>query len=218
MTKMFRHMAVAIAAAAALPAMAEEALIDFKTFYDTSTPFNWADTETLGYTVARLQLVDVIGGVKGTLSFYDTEFSASAKGLRIDELWLSGSDKGYVVRDSGAALKGSFYKRGFYKEGDRYNYDIDFKSAFGEGQKSTFLIKGANVSVDSFLTRDGDSVKGVMLEVSGVGKPYSGWLGLNSSVHFIGETVMIPEPSTYALMGIGLVGIMGVARSRRPLA
>jgi hypothetical protein len=49
-----------------------------------------------------------------------------------------------------------------------------------------------------------------MLEVAGVGKPYSGFLGLNNVLHFV--PTVLPEPGTYALMGLGLLGMALVRR------
>jgi len=56
-----------------------------------------------------------------------------------------------------------------------------------------------------------------MIDLGNVASPYTGLLGLNTSVHFIGAlagTPAIPEPATYALMGLGLVGVAAVARRR----
>lgn len=214
MTHHFRLLAVSLAAACAFSgAQAAKVEVDFNTFYDTSTFFNKHDTETLGYTVAHLKLVDLEsgGGVAGTLSFFNTAFPESSKGLSIDELWLEGSAKGAFTSTS---AKGTYFKRGFSKEGERFNYDIDFKAGFKEDAKASFTILGSGVNVASFLTADGKDLKGVMLEINGVGKPYSGFLGLNHNVHFVGEITTVPEPMTFALMGLGLVGIAGVARRR----
>jgi hypothetical protein len=214
MTHHFRLLAVSLAAAFAVSgAQAATVEVDFNTFYDTSTFFNRHDTETLGYTVAHLKITDLDsgGGVAGTLSFFDTAFPESSKGLSVDELWIEGSAKGAF---SSPVAKATYYKRGFSKEGERFNYDIDFKSGFDEKKQANFTILGSGVNVASFLTADGKSLKGVMLEINGVGKPYSGFLGLNHNVHFTGEITTVPEPMTFALMGLGLVGIAGVARRR----
>jgi PEP-CTERM motif len=216
MIRSFRKMAVAVAAMGlATGAFAAQSTVQFKTFYDTSTTFNTKDTATVA-NVATLKLVDNVGGgVTGTLTFNDTNFPAGKTGLTVSQLWLASSIKGSVAAKSGAALSASFYKNGFYQEGDKYNYDINYKSnTFKEGQTSQFTISGTTVaSISARLTTDAKTSEGVMLEVSGVGGKYGGLFGLNKSVHFIGTVV--PEPSTYALMALGLVGIAAVARKRK---
>jgi hypothetical protein len=201
---------------AASGAFAAQTTLEFKTFYDTSTFFNTKDTKDIGVSIATLKLVDNAtgGGVTGTLSFAETALPAGSKGLSIDELWLTSSIKGVVATKSGASVTGAYYKSGFYEEGSKFNYDLQFKpNTFKAGQTAQFSI--SNATVASFvggLSTDG-RLPGFMLEVTGVGKPYSGFLGLNSNLHFI--TSMIPEPSSYALMALGLAGIAAVARKRK---
>jgi len=56
-----------------------------------------------------------------------------------------------------------------------------------------------------------------MINLSNVGSPYTGLLGLNKSVHFIGSlnTTPLPEPGTVVLMGLGMLGVAAVARRRQ---
>ncbi len=216
MIRSFRQLAVAAVAVGAVSgAFAAQTTVEFKTFYDTSTILNLTDKKTLNYSVATLKLVDIAGGgVKGTLTFNDTDFPAGSKGLAVDELWLASSStvKGAVSASSGTALTGTYYKSGFYQEGTKYNYDLQYKAnTFAEGATSQFTISG--VTVASFLS-SATAVKGIGLEITGIGKQYSGLFGLNNAVRFIG-TVAVPEPSTYALMGLGLVGIAFTARKRK---
>jgi PEP-CTERM motif len=205
MIRSFRKMAVAIAAmGVASGAFAAQATVEFKNFYNTAT-----------LTPTDVKQWNATGGVTGTLTFNDTNLPAGKSGLSVDELWLASSIKGTVASKSGAALSASYYKSGFYMEGQKFNYDINYKSnSFKEGATSQFTITGATVaSIASKLTENALTSKGVMLEVAGAGKPYAGLFGLGGNLHFIGTVV--PEPSTYALMALGLVGIGAVARKRK---
>lgn len=215
MIRSFRHMAVAAAAlVAASGAFAAVENYEFKTFYNTAT-LNPFDKTTLGYSVGSLSIEDISGGVQLKLTLNDTLFpNASGKALYADELWLGAGTKGTIAGVSGGSIdtrKTAFYSKGFYQEGTKFNYDIDFKDGTtGEGVTTTFTIKGAGISTSTF----GSASQPIMLELANVGKPYTGLLGLNSVVHFIG-TPAIPEPSTYALMGLGLAGIALAARKRK---
>jgi hypothetical protein len=216
MIRSFRQMAVAAAVmAAASSAFAGIVEYEFKSFYDNSTVLNPTDKQTLDYvtkgsfqSIATLSLTDIAGGVQGTLKFTDTTFPGGKTGLTVDELWLGSSDKTKGVVAGSGLRSGLFYKNGFSQEGSKYNYDIEFKAgSFKEGLSSTFTIKGAGITASDF------NMQNVMLEITGAGKPYTGLLGLNSNVHFIGTA--LPEPSTYVLMGLGLAGIAAVARKRK---
>lgn len=217
MIRSFRHLAVAAAALAAVSSASADVLnYEFTEFYNNATIYPFNDTKTLdsiassnARSIATLVLSDISGGVQGKLTFADTNFPGTK--LSVDELWLGSSVKGTVAGVSGTALRGStFYKSGFSQDGDKFNYDIEFKAGtFKEGTTTTFTIKGAGLTTASFAGKE------VGLEIAGVGAPYSGFLGLNPNAHFIGSTAVLPEPSTYALMGLGLVGIGFAARKRK---
>lgn len=212
MIRSLRCAAVALAAmAAATAASAATFNYEFKTFYDTSTILNPFDTKTLDYSVAKLAISDVAGGVQLKLTFNDTAFPAARGGLSLDELWLAGPN-GALQRSSGAALQDSdYYKYGFLTENGKYNWDIDFKDgAFVEGSTAILNLIGGGVTLEALTSGNAP-----MIELSGVGKPYSGLFGLNSNVRFVGSPIPVPEPSTYALMGLGLVGIALASRKKR---
>lgn len=220
MIKLVRRTAVAAGIAAlslaSSASWAASYTYDFKTFFDTSTTLDLLDTKTLSYSVATLNITDITGGVQLSLSQLANAFPAkTSAGTFIEALWLSGPN-GTLASTSGTALaSGSGYSwlLPLIKDaGYTYQWNIDFASSkFAEGTTSTLTIKGTGVTAAAFAKAG--TVP--MLDLGNVGSPYNGLLGLTPSVHFIGKLqASVPEPSTYALMGLGLVGIAAVARRR----
>lgn len=185
---------------------------EFKTFFDTSTA-SATDTKTLGYSIATLTAKDITGGVEFVLTQNNNAFPAKLGGTFVDALWLKGPN-GSLKLDSTdtplslLGLTSGYSKNGFKEEGYSFNWDIDFlDGGFSEGESAKFRITGTGVTLAAFGSTP-------MLDIDNVAKPYtSGFLGLNDNVHFIGT--LVPEPSTYAMLGLGLVGITCVARRRR---
>jgi len=211
-------MAIASAANAAVVQQSSYTF-DFKTFYDTSTIANPFDTKTLSYSVASMTIKDITGGVQISLKQNSTLFPAkTTAGTFLDGLWLNG-DWGKVAAVSGTAASGgatflslpTIYRDGGYI----YNGSIGFAgSGITEGSTSVFTIKASGVSAYDFAK----SSNVPMIELTNVGGVYNTFLS-GGKVSFVGTIApQIPEPSTYVLMGLGLVGVALVSRRARRAA
>jgi len=231
MTQNLRKIAVAAGLAAMAIASSANAAVanldsytySFKTFYDTSTIANPFDTKTLDYSVASLTITNIksgnlITGVEITLKQNSTLFPAkTTAGTYVDGLWLNG-DWGTVSSKSGPAASGgatflslpTIFRDGGYI----YNGSIGFAgngiTETGASSTSVFRITGSGVSAYDFAK----SSNVPMIELTNVGGAYNTFLS-GGKVSFIGTLPAIPEPSTYALMGLGLVGIALASRRAR---
>ena len=202
---------VALAAVALMTVSAAHAATyqyQFQKYYDgsTLTPF---DTKVYPSVVAGLTLTDISGGVEISLKFKDTDLpnASSSSKMALDRLWLGGSNKGTATKLSGDSFTAKYYGSGTYTPDlDNRNWLVDYSTAFNEGETSKLTIKGTGITAASLLT------KAPIIEIDNVGGTFGKWT--SKSLRFVGNVAPIPEPSTYALMGLGLVGVVLAARRR----
>lgn len=230
MTQNLRKIAVAAGLAAMAIASSANAAVanldsytySFKTFYDTSTIANVFDTKTLDYSVASLTITNnknssgVITGVTVKLTENLTAFpQKTTAGTLVDGLWLNGTWGN--VAGGGVSGGATFLSLPtiFRDGGYIYNGSINFAgTGITEGNSATFTITGNGVTAYNFAK----SSNIPMIELANVGGAYNTFLS-GGKVSFIGTLpAAIPEPGTYALMGLGLAGVALVSRRARRAA
>jgi len=209
-TRSFLLAAAAIAmATAASTASAAVFQYQFKTYYDGST-INPLDTKVFPSIVAGMTVSDIAGGASVSLHFKDTLLpdASSTQKMALDRLWMSGpaGTATKLTGDTFAASRSSFGSSLPDNVFETRNWTVDYSTAFNEGETSTFKITGTGVTASSLLT------KAPVIEIDNVGGTYGKWT--SKSVRFIGTVAPIPEPSTYVLMGLGLVGVAFAARRK----
>lgn len=189
----------------------------FQTFYDTSTSLNWDDKARFSTPVATLKIEDISGGVKLTLAHLANAFPAKSGGTFVEALWLDGPNGNLKLTSSNTALTSSAGYSALFPEvqedGLSYAWDIDFKAkTFAEGETATLTILGKGVTAKSFV----EACDPPMIDLGNVASPYTGILGLNTSVHFVGSVMpAVPEPTGVALAVLGVAGLWGMSRRRK---